>query len=131
MDHMHEAERLIFTPLDLVAIALGMAAILLGVLLVVGRTTWDESPKYEMLGQQPPERTVRPRVPGRMGVEDRLVRVGVAVVALYYAASRLGFGEPVGWLLGLVGLYLAGTCALGRDLLYRRLGLDTRLPEHR
>ncbi len=120
-----------FTPLDLAAIALAVLAILLAVALVAGRSTWDESAKYEMLGQEPPDVSHRPRVPGRLGVEDRLVRFGLAIVLLYYAATRLGPLQAPGAAVGLVGLYLATTCALGRDWVYRRLGYDTRLPEQR
>lgn len=80
-----------------------------------------------MLGISPPEAKPERR-PGRLGVEDRIVRLGLVGASLYYAA-RIGWTHPVGLLLGLMGVYLLITGLLGRDPIYRLAGWDTRMPE--
>ncbi|MCS7262846.1 MAG: DUF2892 domain-containing protein [Aquificaceae bacterium] len=52
---------------------------------------------------------------------DRLVRVVLALVLLYLAFTNGG----VWWLLGLVGLVLLGTSAVGFCPLYKVTGMKT------
>lgn len=117
-------------PLHLVGILLGLGVLLLIALaLFRGELRDMERPKYEMLGQEPPE-AVAPKRPGRLGIEDRVIRLGLVGASLYYAA-RLGWVHPGGIALGVLGVYLLLTGLSGRDPLYRWRGWDTRLPEHR
>ncbi len=117
-------------PLNWLGIVLGIGALALVLLAVFrGELREIERPKYEMLGQEPPTetRTVRP---GRMGIEDRIIRLGLAIAGGYYA-SRFGWGTPVGIVLAVLALYLGVTALIARDYLYKILKIDTRLPEHR
>ncbi|MBF8268085.1 MAG: hypothetical protein HW388_1593 [Dehalococcoidia bacterium] len=117
--------------------ALGLllgAATILVLALRHGLFRDTERPKYVMLDMTP---ATPPDVPAirhsriNQGAEDRIVRLALAVVALYYALSRLGVPSVGAIALLLVGLYLALTAAMGQDPLYRLLRWDTRLPEHR
>lgn len=123
------------TPVELLGIALGLGVLLLIVAaLFRGELRDIEKPKYEMLGLTPPpppspaERE-RGRVPGRLGIEDRVIRLGLVGAAFYYGGARLGFGHPLGVALGVLGGYLLLTGLVGRDPLYYALGWDTRFPE--
>ncbi len=90
-----------------------------------------ERPKYEMLGQEPPAAGPQPQKrPGRLGVEDRILRLGLAIASGYYA-SRLGWETALSWLLSALALYLGLTALIARDYVYKKLKMDTRLPEHR
>ena len=118
-------------------IALGLlAGAALIVLLAFKRGTFrdTERPKYEMLGISPQEIPDAP-VPStgktNEGAEDRIVRLALAVVALYYAFARLGMPSVGAIVLLMVGFYLALTALAGFDPIYRLLHWDTRLPEHR
>ena len=115
-------------PVEILGIVLGVGVLLLIVVaLLRGELRDIERPKYEMLGISPPE--ARPeRVAGRVGIEDRVVRLGLTGASLYYA-SRLGWETPLGIVLGVLGVYLLLTGLLGRDPLYYGLGWDTRFPE--
>jgi hypothetical protein len=115
-------------PVELLGIVLGLGVLLLIVVaLFRGELRDIERPKYEMLGISPPE-VERERIPGRLGVEDRVLRLGLVGASLYYA-SRVGWTHPVGIVLGTVGVYLLITGLIGRDPLYYALGWDTRFPE--
>ncbi|GEM_PF-1282580 len=116
---------------ELLGIVLGLGILLfLVVALFRGELRDLERPKYEMLGlAPPPPEAQRERVPGRLGVEDRVIRLGLVGAAFYYAGARLGWTHPVGILLGVLGLYLLLTGLVGRDPLYYALGWDTRFPE--
>lgn len=117
-------------PLNWLGILLGVGALALIVLAVFrGEFQEIEKPKYEMLGQEPPTE-IKPARPGRLGIEDRIIRVGLALAGGYYA-SRFGWGSALGIVLAVLALYLGVTALLGRDYLYKILKLDTRLPEHR
>jgi hypothetical protein len=117
-------------PVNLLGVLLGVGALALIVLAIVrGEFRELERPKYEMLGREPPQEA-QPARPGRLGIEDRVIRVGLAIAGGYYA-SQFGWGTSVGIVLAVLALYLGGTALLGRDYLYRILKIDTRLPEHR
>ncbi len=117
-------------PVNLLGILLGIGAlVLIGLAVFRGELNDIERAKYEMLDQEPPPET-KPAQPGRLGVEDRIIRLGLAITAGYYGA-RLGWATGPGILLVVAALYLGATALLGRDYLYLLLNLDTRLPEHR
>jgi len=118
-------------PLSWLGILLGLGVLLLiGLAVFRGELRDLERPKYEMLGQEPPMNVKRSFRPGRLGVEDRIIRLGLAIAAGYYT-WRLGWGTLGGWLLSLLALYLGFTTLIARDFLYKKLKIDTRLPEHR
>lgn len=117
-------------PLNWLGIVLGIGALALVLLAVFrGELREIEKPKYEMLGQEPPPQTQRAH-PGRMGIEDRIIRLGLAIAGGYYA-SRFGWGTLGGIVLAVLALYLGVTALIARDYLYKILKIDTRLPEHR
>ena len=94
----------------------------------------SERPKYEMLGMSPQDVAEAPASSGgraNEGVEDRIVRLALAVVAFYYALARFEMPSPGAIVCLAIGLYLALTTASGFDPVYRLLHWDTRLPEHR
>ncbi len=117
-------------PLNWLGILLGIWALALILLAVFrGELRETEKPKYEMLGQEPPTETQTAR-PGRMGIEDRIIRLGLAIAGGYYA-SRLGWVSALGIALAVLAFYLGVTALVARDYLYKILKIDTRLPEHR
>ena len=117
-------------PLNWLGIVLGIGALGLIVLAIFrGEFGAMEKPKYEMLGQEAPRET-KPAQPGRLGIEDRIIRVGLAIAGGYYA-SRVGWGSALGIVLAIVAFYAGMTALLARDYLYRVFKIDTRLPEHR
>ncbi len=117
-------------PVNLLGILLGLGALALIALAVFrGELSNLEKPKYEMLGQEPPKES-KPAQPGRLGIEDRIIRLGLCGAAGYYA-SHLGWQTPLGIFLMLVSLYTGITGLIARDYFYKCLKLDTRLPEHR
>lgn len=116
-------------PLNLLGIILGLSVLILIVLAVSRGEFRDiERPKYEMLGLAPPDKGEQERVRGRLGVEDRVIRVGLVGAAVYYAA-RAGWSHPLGLSLLAAAGYLLVTGLTGWDLMYRLLGWDTRFPE--
>lgn len=119
-------------PVNWLGILLGIGIlILIGLAVFRGELRDLERPKYEMLGQEPPDVESQPQKrPGRLGVEDRIIRLGLAIAASYYM-WRLGWGTAGGWLLSLLALYLGLTAIIARDYVYKKLNIDTRLPEHR
>lgn len=117
-------------PVNWLGILLGIGALALIALAVFrGELGEIEKPKYEMLGQEPPRET-KPAQPGRLGIEDRIIRLGLATASGYYA-SRLSWGSVLGLVLAVLAFYLGVTALIARDYLYKILKLDTRLPEHR
>ncbi len=117
-------------PVNLLGILLGVGALALIVLAVFrGEFREMEQPKYEMLGREPPPEAP-PARPGRLGIEDRIIRLGLAIAGGYYA-SRFGWGTPVGVVLTVLALYLGVTAVIARDYVYKIFQIDTRLPEHR
>lgn len=117
-------------PLNLLGILLGLGALVLIALAVFrGEFREIERPKYEMLGREPPTER-EPAQPGRLGIEDRIIRLGLAIAGGYYAA-RVGWGTAVGIALVVLALYLGVTALIARDYLYKIFKIDTRLPEHR
>ncbi len=115
--------------IEILGIVLGLGVLLLIVVALFRGELRDlEKPKYEMLGLTPPE-AKKEHVPGRLGVEDRVIRLGLVGASFYYAGARLGWAHPVGIVLGVLGTYLLITGLLGRDPLYYALGWDTRFPE--
>lgn len=117
-------------PLNLLGILLGLGALLLIALAVFrGELSELERPKYDMLGQEPPVVTA-PKRAGRLGIEDRVIRLGL-VGALFYYATQLGWVQWSGIALGVLGAYLLLTGLVGRDPVYRWRGWDSRAAEHR
>jgi len=120
-------------PLSWLGILLGLGVlVLIGLAAFRGELSDLERPKYEMLGQEPPieAAALPPKRPGRLGVEDRIIRLGLAIASGYYA-SRLGWGTLASWLLSALALYLILTALVARDYIYKKFNIDTRLPEHR
>ena len=110
------------------------AALILLLALRRGLFRDTERPKYEMLGipsRELPETPATPPGWTNEGAEDRIVRLALVALALYYALARLGVSSVGGIVLVGVGLYLAVTALAGTDPVYRLLRWDTRLPEHR
>jgi hypothetical protein len=117
-------------PVNLLGVLLGVGALALIVLAISrGEFREIETPKYEMLGREPPQEA-RPARPGRLGIEDRIICLGLAIAGGYYA-SRFGLGTLGGVVLAVLALYLGVTALLARDYLYKIFHIDTRLPEHR
>ncbi|MCS6903481.1 MAG: hypothetical protein NZO41_04320 [Candidatus Bipolaricaulota bacterium] len=117
-------------PLHWLGLLMGFGVlVLLGLAVFRGEFREIERPKYEMLQREPP-REEKPAQPGRMGIEDRILRFGLVTAALYYA-DRVGWATPLGVLFTLLALYFGATALLARDSLYKILKIDTRLPEHR
>lgn len=105
--------------MEVLAIVLGLAILAL-ILWALRRGEFDdETPKYEMLGVQPPEQPIRPSG-DRLTIESRIVRVGL-VGATFYYASRMGWDMAPAWLLALAGLFLLVTGVWGRDPISTRL----------
>ncbi len=99
---------------SLLGILLGISALTLFA-VAWGRGEFDaEAPKYEMLGMEPP--APQPPRPGdtRLGVTDRVVRLGLLGAVFHYAGVA-GWSSPAGVILAAGGLWLAATGALGRD----------------
>jgi len=114
-------------PLNLVGILLGLGVLLLIVIAISRGELRDlERPKYEMLGLEPPEELPE-RIPGRLGIEDRVIRLGLVGASFYYA-GRLGWVEAGGIALVAIGTYLLITGILGRDPFYLLKGWDSRSP---
>lgn len=117
-------------PLNWLGVLLGISVLVLIALAVLrGELREIEKPKYEMLGRESPQET-KPAQPGRLGVEDRIIRLGLAIAGGYYA-SRFGWGSVLGVVLAVLAFYVGVTALIARDYLYKILKLDTRLPEHR
>ncbi|MCS6936595.1 MAG: hypothetical protein NZ610_08195 [Candidatus Bipolaricaulota bacterium] len=117
-------------PLHWLSILMGLGVlVLLGLAVLRGEFREIERPKYEMLRREPP-REEKPAQPGRMGIEDRILRFGLVTAALYYA-DRVGWTTPLGLLLICLAFYVGVTALLARDYLYKIFKIDTRLPEHR
>jgi hypothetical protein len=93
-----------------------------------GRGEFDaEAPKYEMLGMEPP--APQPPVPGdkRLGVTDRVVRLGLLGAVFHYAGAA-GWTSAAGLVLVAGGGSLAATGVFGRDPL---VGWLRRIREQR
>lgn len=104
------------TPLEWLAVLLGVSVVGL-ILAATRRGEFDaETPKYEMLDIPSPKK-VPALAPGRLSPTDRIVRLGLIGACFYYAA-RLGWGDPIGVILGIVGTYSALTGLWGRDPFY-------------
>lgn len=104
------------TPLEWLAVGLGVSVVGL-IMAAMRRSEFDaEAPKYEMLDVPPPEK-VSVLAPGKLSPTDRIVRLGLIGACFYYAA-RVGWGDPVGIVLGIVGTYSALTGLWGRDPFY-------------
>ena len=105
------------TLLALLLAAATLALILLG----TARGEFDaELPKYEMLGIEPPPAGTSPDAQ-RLTPTDRIIRFGL-LGPLFYYAGRIGWLEPAGILLWLIGIYCAATACFGRDPAYRLFG---------
>lgn len=102
--------------MEIAAALLGVGALLLIAIAVQRREFDAEAPKYEMLGQSPPQEPPRPPA-GKLSPVDRTVRLGLIGAAFYYA-SRVGWAAPLGIALVVIGLYAAATGLWGRDPLY-------------
>ncbi len=116
---------------SLLGIVLGVLALALFA-LALGRGEFDaEAPKYEMLGWEPP--APQPPAPGdtRLGVTDRVVRLGLLGAVFHYAGAA-GWGSPAGVVLAAGGAWLAATGVIGRDPLvgWLRRARDKRSRSH-
>lgn len=98
--------------MEILGILLGMFVLGLVVLALRRGEFDDETPKYEMLGMEPPPRPVRR--PGRLSIENRIIRLGLVGAAFYYAA-RIGWESAPAWLLAVLGAYFVVTGLWGRD----------------
>jgi hypothetical protein len=105
------------------------ASVLIFIILAVSRGELSnlESAKYEMLDMSPPDKAVE-RKSGRIGIEDRIIRLGLVGAAFYYA-SRFGWSNLLGISLGILGSYLLLTGLFGRDPIYMLRGWDTRMSD--
>ncbi len=106
------------TPLEWLAAGLGVSIV--GLILVgLRRGEFDtEKPKYDMLGLPTPEPESAVVVkPGKLSPTDRITRLGL-IGACFYYASRVGWGDPVGIVLVVVGTYAALTGFWGKDPFY-------------
>lgn len=102
--------------MDLIVALLGVSVLALLVIAVKRREFDAEAPKYEMLGQSPPQDT--PRLPaGKLSPVDRTVRLGLIGAAFYYATG-LGWTTPLGIALAVIGAYATVTGLWGHDPLY-------------
>lgn len=115
----------------LVILVLALSGVMLLWAFRRGQFRDTERAKYEMMGTAPPPAGARGSGRANQGVEDRILRVCVAIVLFYYAFARLGIGSVGGVILTVAGAYLVLTGLAGYDPLYKLLKLDTRLPEHR
>jgi hypothetical protein len=69
------------------------------------------------------------RGPGTVGREDRLVRGCIALSFLLlagFAIAMSGRSNVISIVFAVLGLFFAGTSALGRDPFYAHFGIDTR-----
>lgn len=105
------------TALEWLAVLLGVGVVGL-IMAAIRRGEFDsETPKYEMLNLPSPQKAPA-LAPGKLSPTDRIVRLGLLGACFYYAA-RVGWGDPVGITLGIVGTYSALTGLWNRDPLYR------------
>ena len=86
-----------------------------------------ETPKYEMLDMPKPEAT-QEKIPGRIGIEDRVIRLGLVGAAFYYSA-RVGPDSEISTLLTLIGAYLLVTGIFGDDPIYEIFKLDSKISD--
>lgn len=118
--------------MDLISIfglLMGVAVLVFIILAVFrGELSDQERAKYEMLGISPPEETAE-RKPGRIGIEDRIIRLGLVGAAFYYAAARIGWENPAGIALAVLASYLLLTGIVGRDPIYFWRHWDTRFKD--
>jgi hypothetical protein len=69
------------------------------------------------------------RGPGTVGREDRLVRGCIALSFLLlagFAIAMSGRSNVISIVFAVLGLFFAGTSALGRDPFYAHFGIDTQ-----
>src|SRR5690625_4297726 len=62
---------------------------------------------------------------GLIGMEDRIVRFGFTIALTYLSITWFGIRSMAMWLLIAPVLYLLVTALVGRDPIYKRLGLTT------
>jgi len=86
-----------------------------------------ETPKYEMLNIEKPEIT-HEKIPGRIGVEDRIIRIGLVGAGFYYAA-RIGHESEIATVLSAIALYLLITGLFGDDPIYEFFKVDTKIAD--
>jgi len=104
------------SPLEWLAVVLGVSIVAL-ILIALRRGEFDrEAAKYEMLDMSQPAKTLT-LPPGRLNPTDRIVRLGLIGACFYYAA-RIGWTDPVGIALAVVGAYASLTGLWGKDPLY-------------
>lgn len=131
MHDMHGMEVAATGPLDVLLWVSGILIVLLILRVLAQPSAWDEKPKYDMLGLEPPAPQEREHgeqseaLHGKVGTEDRIVRFGVGFTIAYVGLTS---GKPLTMLIsGLCAAYVLLTFALGQDPLYRRFGIHTVL----
>lgn len=62
---------------------------------------------------------------GLIGMEDRIVRFGFTLALSYLSITWFGIRSVAMWFLALPVLYFVITAMVGRDPIYRALGLTT------
>lgn len=137
-------------------IVLGIGAIAIVYLMArsfMSKHAWGDGAQYEMLGLEVPEdvgedgagdldlrQDVRAGLAvkelehdkdeavlqGLIGLEDRIVRFGFTIALTYLSITWFGIRSMAMWLLALPVLYLLVTAFVGKDPIYRRLGLTTQ-----
>ncbi len=113
-------------PFSLLGALLGIAILVFIILAIFrGELSKMEHPKYEMLGLTPPAPAIE-RVRGRIGIEDRIIRLGLVGPCFYYA-SRFGWSTFIGIALGAIGTYVLITGIAARDPIYWLCRWDTRM----
>lgn len=63
---------------------------------------------------------------GWLGIEDRIVRVGIGIGSGFLAFTWFGKGTPAMWILVTVSAYSLITFIAGRDPIYKKMGWSTR-----
>ena len=111
------------------AIVVGVATIVFVLIAYLkGEFSRMEDPKYEMLGLEKPDRSIE-IVRGRIGVEDRIIRLGLVGAAFYYSTRIGGWEVLPGMLLSIFGAYLFVTGIWGRDPIYMIFRWDTQMAD--
>lgn|SRR5690625_2660767 len=117
----------------LIEIALGVSG--LAILVFTARAflssdAWGDGAEYDML-DLPRPKGKKARVPnappGTLGIEDRVVRLGFSFALGYLAGTWFGIGSLAMWVLLAPVAYFLITGVRGKDPIYRKLGLTTRM----
>lgn len=64
---------------------------------------------------------------GTLGIADRVCRFGLAIAMTYLSFTWFGRGSPAMWFGIIFGGYATVTFLVGRDPIYRRLGISSKM----